>query len=242
VKVIVFSAHGDDIETGMGGLALKLVEAGHDLVSVITTPTGSQIYKDLGASIEVRPHEIRNSHRVLEIAPTLLPFIEQHLTVSLDTREGFMDLIANYRPDAVFTHWGMDVNPDHRATSMLAIGACLQRGMNLELFCFEVFEGVGEPQALGFYPTHYVDVDDVESIKKELVFCHQSQNPEEFWKGQEEVHRNRGMECGATSAEAFVRLTRYGEMLGELSEFFIPTPFRLPRGTGVDAVSKLFEI
>ena len=36
-KILVFGAHPDDIEIGMGGTITKLVKLGHDVIMVITT-------------------------------------------------------------------------------------------------------------------------------------------------------------------------------------------------------------
>lgn len=232
MKAVAVLAHLDDLETSMAGFSFKFIDAGHELVSVVTTPAANVDMR------HIRVAEGQQSHGILGILPVTLQYLEQQLHVNKETRQEFAELIKDLSPEVVFIHSAHDTNPDHRATSILAQEPCLLKGVNTELFCVEVFSGVGRPQSLGFYPSHYVDITDVVERKKELIFCHQSQNPEAIWKAQIEMQKRRGLEISVQHAEAFIRLTRYGELNSELGKFFTPSPFRLPHRMGVEVDPK----
>jgi len=234
MKVVVISAHLDDFEVGFGGLAALLVSAGHEVISVNTIPGKANVIHEGRSVTDVRKDESVKSHSILGLKPIILSYFEQMLSVNPETRKVFQELILDLKPDCLFTHWGMDTNPDHRATSMLAIEPCLGKGVNTELFCYEVASGRGRPQSLGFFPTHYVDIAEVLETKRKMVMCHASQNPDAIWNEQlSETHKMRGDELGFKYAEAYVRLTRFGHLHPELGKFLKPTSFQLPKGMSV---------
>ena len=235
LKILIVSAHEDDLETGMGGTALRLKQAGHRLESIVTTRAPrDKVYEPEGRSIrEVRMDESYKSHELLGITPFFLDFEEGDPRMDKTTREIFGEKVRSFNPDVVFVHWPVDVNPDHRQVAALTIEAFMQKGMNTEVFCYEVFSEVGRPQSLGFYPTHYVDVSRVQELKFDMISCMKSQGPEALWAGSEEMQVMRGDECSVNQAEAFVRITRYGDLHAELAQIMRPTRFKLPAGMGV---------
>ena len=115
----------------------------------------------------------------------------------------FRKLLAAQNPDIVFTHWPIDSHRDHRAASLLAYDAWLEGGRKFDLYYFEVLQG---EQTQVFHPTDYVDISEVESVKKAACFAHTSQLPATmFWPQHETMARFRGIECGVAMAEAFVQ-------------------------------------
>jgi LmbE family N-acetylglucosaminyl deacetylase len=135
---------------------------------------------------------------------------------------------------------GIDVHPDHRSISALALGPAMQRGVNIEYFTMELCSSGrhtdgDRPQSLGFFPTHYVDTSEVQDQVAEFTRCHASQDPEAMILGMARMHHNRAVESGiGTKAEAFVRLTRVGELDPELQKIFQPSLLFLPRPIGID--------
>ena len=236
MKILVVTAHPDDLENGMGGTLTLLAREGHKIASIIATLP----MNELGLSGGVRRMESIASHALLNMAPPL--FLEQpdgKLEDSATTRSAVKIAIETEKPDVIFTLWPADVHPDHRAIASLTLGAALQRGVNTELFCFEVCASGRastsfRPQTLGFFPTHYVDTTDVQEEKYALMNCHKTQDPDGMWLGMQNVHSNRGVESGHDFAEGFLRLTRHGELHPELTRLFAPTRHSLPRGIGVD--------
>ncbi len=235
MKILGIFAHDDDGTAQFGGLMTRLVDAGHEVKIVICTPAKWHLMRDGRSDLDVRIQESFAAYNVVGIAPRNLDFFEQELEVTRQNRERFKLLVESEKPDAVFTHWPADTNPDHRAVAALVLEPCLLRGVNIELFCIEVFSAVGRPQSLGFFPSHYVDVSQQMTIekKREMVFCHHSQNPNEILVALDELERTRGSEFGVPLAEALIRLTRYGELNPELATIIKPSPFKLPRPMGI---------
>ena len=61
--------------------------------------------------------------------------------------------------------------------------------------------------------------------------------------GMGRVHKNRAVESGIGEfSEAFVRLTRVGELDPELQQIFQPSPITLPRAIGIDFDPKTIGI
>lgn len=233
-KILIISAHPDDMETGLGGTGKILADAGFNVHSVVTTlPPFDKTYPGFsGQAPEVRMAEGRAAHRLIGLDPRFVNFgVELDVEVNQHHRDRFSKLAEEYQPDVVFIHWPVDVNPDHRAIGIMSMEYFLQKGRNTEIFCFEVFSDPGRPQSIGFHPTHYVDIGSVVDVKQVMVECHGSQS-DHLWEANEEMQALRGSEAGVASAEAFVRLTRWGDLPEDLAKIFIPVK-RLPAGMGI---------
>lgn len=240
MKILMVTAHADDLEGGMGGLAVRLLAAGHSLVSVVTTAGKRGQFYGGCTALYVRTSECHEAGRVLGITPLCLARYEEEFGVTPETQAEFDALINTWKPDAVFTHWPVDVHTDHRVCSALVMAAVLKKGVNTELFFHEQFSSGRSsteyrPQSAAFCPTHYVDVSDpaVLETKRQLLFCHRSQDPENMWPAKLKWQSARGVEAGVAQAEPYIRATRWGELLPDLAQFFIPTPFKLPRPFGI---------
>lgn len=230
MKILVVTAHPDDFETGMGGLAVRLTDAGHVIVSVVLA-AGRKALEEA-----TRTEESKKSHALIGVEPIFEWFGIDHIWVHEISRKTGVQFLRAQEPDAVFTMWGMDVNPDHRAAAILTIEPFLQKGEHTELFAMEVCSKPGVPQSLGFAPTHYCDITGRPSeVKEKMLVCHKSQDFGSVRTAHYELEGNRGGECGVTRAEAFVRLTRYGALADWLKPFFIETPYTLPCMMGIAA-------
>ena len=56
-----------------------------------------------------------------------------------------------------------------------------------------------------FSPNQFVDITDVEPLKRSACFAHASQTPERYYKLQDTVAQFRGIQSGYERAEAFLR-------------------------------------
>ena len=100
----------------------------------------------------------------------------------------------------MITHWPIDTHPNHNTTSSI-VWQCYKRTGGWNLYFFETEGGM---QTLAFYPELYVDIGSVLAVKKQACFCHKSQEPMEYWwPMHEQMHRDRGVQCGAQYAEAY---------------------------------------
>lgn len=241
MKFLAVSAHPDDLEGGVAGTICRLHKAGHEIVSLVTTAgkLGQTYNEGADLTLQVRLTECIKAHAVLGIIPICLARHEQEYTATPKARAEFQGFVAAIKPDVIIAHWPIDVHPDHRVCGELAAAVALQKGVNTELFFFEEFSSgrrsaENRPQSLGFYPTHYVDITKELDTKRAMLECHTSQDPAGMWHGKQQLHKSRGEEAGMQNAEAFIRVTRVGDLCQELAEIFVPTRFQLPRAIGVD--------
>ena len=78
------------------------------------------------------------------------------------------------------------------------------------VYFFEVDAG---EQTIGFRPTTYVDVAAVRDTKKRALFAHESQRGDVIYRDYHEPMESfRGREIGVAAAEAFIALTRDGNL------------------------------
>jgi LmbE family N-acetylglucosaminyl deacetylase len=101
--------------------------------------------------------------------------------------------------------WPIDNHPDHRAIASLTYEAWNSLGRKAAFYYYEVSDG---KDTLMFNPSDYVDITDVEPLKRQACYAHASQTPDRFYALQSEVARFRGIEAGYAQAEAFVRHVR----------------------------------
>ena len=63
-------------------------------------------------------------------------------------------------------------------------------------------------QTMTFRPTDYVDISATQALKRDAVYCHQSQDPPGIYNcGHAAMEEFRGREIDVHAAEAFVRMT-----------------------------------
>lgn len=240
MKVLIMTAHPDDMETAVGGLACRLIDNGYDVYTIVATSGRRGKELNNRPIVEVREEESRRAHELIGAVPVFLqtkfPLLNLETGSLPDTpqmRKFISHLVNDYEPGAVFTFWPVDIHPDHRVIGSLAMNACLQKGMNREIFCFEVWAGTTEPypQSLHFLPTHYVDITGVGDRKAEMIFSHKSQNPGGLWNSNMLLWRQRAEEYRSLSGhqsargaimEAFVRLTRKSSIIPELQDILLP--------------------
>lgn len=239
LKVLVVTAHADDLEAHCSGFVLKLLDEGHDIDSVVTTfgPFKGMI-SDEKANV-VRRRESAYAHSHIGLIPDFgYATYEQDLNVDQHMRGRFKKFIMDINPDVIITHWPIDVNPDHRATAILTMESAYQLGVNTEILFFEAISSgratkETRPQTMCFYPTHYCSITpELNERKWQLLRYHESQDPENMIFGQEELQKSRGAEVGVPQAEAYIAGKRVGLVLPELASILTPTPFSLPKGIG----------
>nr|HPO17408.1 PIG-L family deacetylase [Candidatus Hydrogenedentota bacterium] len=198
-NIVVFGAHPDDPETGCGGLIATLSRTGHSVVCAYGTSfRRNQRYAGMPEK-EIREEEARQACAILGAKPCFFPWEHDELVVCPSLLNTVQEWIKSTKPDIVLAHWPFDSHPHHHAISSLVWQAYLKNDA-WKLYFYEV---MAFEQTIGFRPDLYLDIAAVHDIKKQAVFCHQSQSPETLWCAHEAMHRMRGAECGVECAEAF---------------------------------------
>ncbi len=116
LDILIFGAHADDAEIGMGGTIAKHVEAGNrvgvcDLTEAEMSSNGT---------VELRRQEAAAAAAVLGLsARTNLELPDRGLTGSPEQIEAIVSEIRRWRPRLVFAPYWIDRHPDHMACSKL---------------------------------------------------------------------------------------------------------------------------
>jgi N-acetylglucosamine malate deacetylase 1 len=200
LRVVVFGGHCDDPESAAGGLITLLTRGGHEVICAYATSfRGDRKFFDRPEA-EVRQAEATAACKILGATTKFFPYAHEKLVADEKTIKEVSAWFDEVKPDIVITHWPLDTHPNHNITFTL-VWQCYKRTGGWSLYFFEVEGGM---QTLAFYPELYVDITAVRATKEKACFCHKSQEPEaSWWPMHEQMHRDRGVQCGALYAEAY---------------------------------------
>ncbi len=214
LRVVVTGGHPGDPEYGCGGTIARYSRLGH-AVTILYLNRGDSVASDdaacPGADDGSRVREAAEACRILGATPAFAgppSFASQcngRAVVDNAHYRAFTEQMADLQPDVVFTQWPVDNHPDHRAIASLTYEAWKRLGGKAGFYFYEVSNG---EDTLMFTPGDYVDITDVEPIKRQACYAHASQKPDHFYALQSEVARFRGIEAGYPQAEAFARHVR----------------------------------
>ncbi|MBQ3175938.1 MAG: PIG-L family deacetylase [Bacteroidales bacterium] len=206
-KVVIVGAHPDDPESMFGGTMLLFKAAGCDVVSVYMTKGEAGIPgKTHDEAAKIREQEAREACRIMGVRPIFMTQIDGNSEINKERYAEMKAVLAEEKPDIVFTHWPIDSHPDHRVCASLVYDAWRRLGYSFDLYYGEAMTGL---QSQCFHPSHYLDITEFSELKRKATFCHVSQKPEEWYdEWHLEMEKFRGKEHGCKNAEAFVLLSR----------------------------------
>lgn len=206
-SILIFGAHPDDIEIGMGGTVAKLSKSDYDVHLVIAT-LPNFVKSD---TKEGRQSEAFMSAKVMGCSsPELLDLSPEELVFNRRF-VGIVDkIIKEKKPDAVFTQWIGDSHQDHQALTRAVIAAC--RDLN-NIFMYETTIPGGITES-AFRPQLYIDIAKMIETKKEALNCFDSQKIRcgQYWIDAIIGRcRYRGYQLNTEYAEAFevVRVSKW---------------------------------
>ncbi len=213
--VLVFGAHPDDAEFGMGASMVKLVRNGVSVAVCVLTRGEAGTF----GTPEQREKEMRNAAARLGGSLDILDFQDCRIFDSFETRVALAGIIRKHRPRVVFapyhtnpaSHNDGGAHPDHVATGLIVRSATR----------YARFSGLkevpGEPwnaQHLFYYmvpkamkPSILNDVSSYMEEWESIAACHESQMSLRKGKVLEMLRRYRqvnGSASGAAYAEAFI--------------------------------------
>lgn len=180
VDVLIFAAHPDDAELGMGGTIAKFTTAGLK-VGIIDLTKG-----ELGTrgTPEIRQTEAFQAAVIFKIA------IRENLDIRdggiYNNKENLMKVILSIRrhkPKIVFAPYFNDRHPDHIDTSRLVKAAVFSSGLaKIKTFDKEVIQEAFRPQKLFYYmqtytfePSFIIDISDTFETKMKGIKAFSSQ-------------------------------------------------------------------
>lgn len=218
-SILILAAHPDDEVLGCGGTIAKLADQGA-IVHVAFLADG--VFSRVGDAVaqqkevHVRRAAAKKACDILRVKSVSFgEFSDNRMdTVALlDITKVLEELIAEHKPEVVFTHHAGDVNIDHRCIHEAVVTACRpQRGHPVKtLLCFEVPSST-EWQLPGsapvFAPNWFVDISD--TIERKLAALDAYATELRDWphprslQGVDHLARWRGATVGVDAAEAFM--------------------------------------
>src|SRR5262245_18572179 len=131
-KVLVISAHPDDMEIGMGGTVAKLCQENCSVVSVVMTdgrrsPNPRLISQEEMA--EVRSEESKRAAAILGVKGTFFFEVESIAVPDLANlaTQKLVEVIDSVMPEEIFTlHPELDRHPTHRLAAKISIESIKQ--------------------------------------------------------------------------------------------------------------------
>ena len=183
-RFLVIGAHPDDCDLLAAGLAMKMLQKGHE-VFFLSATDGSAGHQTMSRKelAERRYEECRQAGEVLGLHYETLPIPDGELTADLQCRAMLMRRIREIAPDVILTHRTCDYHPDHRACGQLVMDCSYLVGV--PLFCPEVPALRKAPVILSMWdhftnPVPFradlcVPIDDVVECKIDATLSHVSQ-------------------------------------------------------------------
>lgn len=220
-SVLIVAAHPDDEVLGCGGTIARYVDKGRTVHVVIlaegaTSRTPSRDRDAAAEQLSVLAEAARLAASILGVTTLeLLSFPDNRMdgVDRLDVVKAIEEIVAIHQPSTVITHFGGDVNVDHRVTHDAVIAACRPQPRHpvKELLFFEVPSSTEWRPPCGqatFTPNCFVDISTTLDRKLQALAAYESElrmfpHPRSL-EGVRSLAHWRGATCGVVAAEAFV--------------------------------------
>lgn len=218
-SILIVAAHPDDEVLGCGGTIAKLADEGAIihvafLADGVFSRAGDQIIQQ--EELSIRRASAQKACDILGVKSASFgdfPDNRMDTVALLDIIKVVEVLVAEHRPDTVFTHHAGDVNIDHRRIHEAVVTACRPQCSHpvKTLLCFEVPSST-EWQLPGsapvFVPNWFVDISD--TFERKLAALDAYAAELRSWphprsrQGVEHLAHWRGATVGVDAAEAFM--------------------------------------
>ena len=204
LTILAIGAHGDDIELACGGSIAKAVSNGHQVIMVVVTGKDSKDHKN----VSIRDNgsaqkEAKAAAKILGISNLIILGYEDTLVpYSADLIGNLDDIMDQYKPDIIFTHFVFDTHQDHIRTAHSTISAARRQNT---ILLYEPINPSGQGY-IAFRPQMYIDISKTINQKIDALKAHQSQYQkynEKWIDGVVARSKFRGFEMGVEYAECF---------------------------------------
>ena len=216
-SILVVAAHPDDEVLGCGGYIANQVWSGDEVFVTFLSDGVTSRQGNLGLQeIESRRNAARLASKVLGATDVSFgDFPDNKLDASplLEVIKSIEAVVELVRPQIVLTHFGGDLNIDHRIVNQAVLTACRptpDQGVK-EILFFEVpssTEWQVPIEGEAFVPTWFEDISETLELKIKALTVYEHELRE--WphprsiKAVEHLAHWRGASCGVDAAEAFV--------------------------------------
>ncbi len=213
--ILVFGAHPDDAEFGMGASILKFIDQGKSICICVLSRGQSGSH----GSTEERVQEMREAATTMQVSLEVLDLVDCRIFDTYENRLSLARIIRKHKPQVVFApyhtnsgyHRDGAAHPDHTATGVLARNAARYARLA------GISELDGEPWSANhiiYYivpqymrPNFMIDVSDFMQAWERIAECYQSQT--QLREGQMIAHLRKyrqafGLLVGVSHAEGFL--------------------------------------
>lgn len=194
MRILVFGAHPDDAEVGMGGTIAKHVHAGHT-VKIVTCVIPSDK--------ELRLQEADKAAKILGAAHQTLDIPPEEMQLGRKIIGIFDKILSEFSPQVVYTHWIHDSHNDHNVVAHATIAATRKNTSDVYMYEQTIPGGI---TPFPFRPQKFIDISAFIDHKIQSIEAHASQKElhGEWWlygiKGRAQY---RGFQIRKKFAEAF---------------------------------------
>ncbi len=189
MNILCIGAHPDDVDIGMGGTILSLIDQGHK-VSILDLTDGEPTPK---GTHEKRMAESAASSAILGITERITLDLENRwLEDSKEARKKVAAVIRRIRPEILFIPYWLDAHPDHITGSFLSVASAFTAKLtrtDIEGEPFQpkkIFSYFSSHLRLVIKPSFIMDISKFMDKKLEALTCYKSQfaeqDREEFLK------------------------------------------------------------
>lgn len=211
--ILVVAAHPDDEALGAAGTLARHAAEG-DQVHIVFLADGE------GARGSV--DNLSNRRQAAQAAGKVMgaisvqfedfPDNQMDTVPTLNVAQSVEKIIAQIKPDIIYTHHGGDLNIDHQITHRAVLTACRPQPdfCVKEIYGFEVLsstEWASPDQDNAFRPVHHVDISKYYAHKKKALECYDSEMRDfphaRSYEAVEALATLRGVQVGLNKAESF---------------------------------------
>ena len=196
MKILAIGAHPDDFEIGMGGTLAKYSMHGHEVLCLVcVVPRNS----------DIRQKELSEASKILNVKVMLLDLNSNDFGLTRILVNKFDEIVKDFNPDIVFTHWNNDSHQDHKVVCDATIASTRKNKCSLYMYEQTIPGGI---VPYGFRPQMFVDISETIDLKIKSVLAHKSEaeihNKDSIWEnGIKGRAAYRGHQINAKYAEAF---------------------------------------
>jgi LmbE family N-acetylglucosaminyl deacetylase len=227
-RILVVSAHPDDIEFGAAGSIAKFVKEGWNVTYLIVTRGQKGAYDatvDINEYGKLRESEAREAAKRTGVENVrFLDYVDSEVEYTLELQKDIAREFRRFKPHRLFcmnpnqlSAQGFINHPDHRRVARATLDVSLMAGTTAAIFPeLELEEGLPpwreceEIWLMG--PAggeEIVDVTDTVDIKLDALAAHESQNTSGVLEAIRERLAVRGAESGVAYAESFQVIRRW---------------------------------
>lgn len=218
-KILIIAAHPDDEILGCGGTVARLINEGAEAMTLILGEgiTSRDGIIDKKKELNELWEQTISANEVIGIKKVIIkdfPDNKFDVVPLLDIIKVIEKAKNEFKPDIIFTHYGNDLNIDHRITNWAVLTATrpTQDETVKEIYAFEILSSTEWNYPLTFQPDYFVNIEDTIERKQLAMEEYKSELREyphpRSVRGIELRARNNGMNCGLKYAEVFKTLRR----------------------------------